>query len=91
MITDQHRLILMNKMTHATERELTCNRKQKSTKKRAIVEMINRTVSIIQSNDQKNKTLREKLESYRKVVSGEMMCFKIMKLFYKNSIYTKTF
>jgi len=27
MITDQHRLILMNKMTHATERELTCNRK----------------------------------------------------------------
>jgi len=29
MSTDQQRLILMIKMTHASERGLTCNRKQK--------------------------------------------------------------
>jgi len=33
MITSQQRLILMNKTMHASGRELTCNRKQKSTKK----------------------------------------------------------
>jgi len=36
-------------------------------------------------------TLIEKSENSRKVVSREIMCFKIMKLFYNNSIYTKIF
>jgi len=35
MITDQQRLILMIKMSHASGRGLACNRKQKKTKKRA--------------------------------------------------------
>ena len=43
-------------------------------------ERINPTVSILQSNDQKDKTFREKSEGYRKVVSREIVCFKIMKL-----------
>jgi len=34
VITDQQRLILMIKMSHASGRRLTCNRKQKKTKKR---------------------------------------------------------
>jgi len=29
MIIDQQRLIQMNKMTHASGREVTCNKKQK--------------------------------------------------------------
>jgi len=29
MINDKHKLILMIKNTHASKRELTCNRKQK--------------------------------------------------------------
>jgi len=33
MITNKHRLILINKMTHARGRGLTCNRKQKRPKK----------------------------------------------------------
>jgi len=35
MITDQQRLILMIKMSHASGRELVCNKKPKKTKKRA--------------------------------------------------------
>jgi len=39
-------------------------------------------VSIIQSDNQRDKTLKEKSDNYRKVDSREMiMCFKIMKLF----------
>jgi len=34
MITDQQRLILMIKMSHASGRELACNKKQKRQKKR---------------------------------------------------------
>jgi len=49
------------------------------------------TVSILQWDDQKDKTFREKSESSKKVISREMMCFKIIKLVYNNSIYTKTF
>jgi len=48
-------------------------------------------VSILQSDYQRDKTSREKSENSRKVVSREMVCFKIMKLVYNNSIYTKTF
>ena len=33
MITDQQRLILMIKMSHASGRRLACNKKQKKTKK----------------------------------------------------------
>jgi len=33
----------------------------------------------------------EKSENYRKVISREIVCFKIMKLVYNNYIYTKTF
>jgi len=35
MITDQQRLILMIKTSHASRRELARNKKQKKTKKRA--------------------------------------------------------
>ena len=35
MITDKQRLILMIKTSHASERGLACNGKQKKTKKRA--------------------------------------------------------
>jgi len=56
-----------------------------------LTEKINPTVSILRLDDQKDTTLREKLESSRKVISREMMCFKIMKLVYNNYIYTKTF
>jgi len=35
MITDQHKLILMIKTSHASGRGLACNKKQKKTKKRA--------------------------------------------------------
>jgi len=56
-----------------------------------LAERINPMVSILQSNNKRDKTSREKLENSRKVVSREMVCFKIMKLVYNNSIYTKTF
>jgi len=107
MITDQQRLILIHKMAHTSGRRLTCNRKQKKPKRHKklnlqqrrnwsiqieeLTERINPTVLVLQSNDRKDKTFREKLESSRKVVSREMMCFKIMKLVYNNYIYTKTF
>jgi len=48
-------------------------------------------VSVLQSNDQRDKTCREKSKNSRKVVSREIVCFKIMKLVYNNSIYTETF
>jgi len=48
-------------------------------------------VSVLQSDDQRDRTSREKSENSRKVVSREIVCFKIMKLVYNNSIYTKTF
>jgi len=48
-------------------------------------------VSVLQSDNQRGRTSREKSENSRKVVSREMMCFKIMKLVYNNSIYTKIF
>jgi len=35
MITDQQRLILMIKTSHASGRGLACNRKQKKTKKKS--------------------------------------------------------
>jgi len=107
MITDQWRLILINKTAHASERGLTCHRKQKRPKRQRKLNLherrnwsvqieelakgINPTVSVLQSDDRKDITFREKSESSRKVVSREMMCFKIMKLVYNNSIYTKTF
>jgi len=48
-------------------------------------------VLILQSDDQRDNISREKSENSRKVVYREMVCFKIMKLVYNNSIYTKTF
>jgi len=48
-------------------------------------------VSILQSDDQRDRTSREKSKDSRKVVSREMVCFKIMNLVYNNSIYAKTF
>jgi len=56
-----------------------------------LAERINPMVSVPQSDDQRDRTSREKSENSRKVVSREMMCFKIMKLIYNNSIYVKTF
>jgi len=38
-------------------------------------------VSTFQSDDQRNITPREKSESSKKVVSREIVCFKLMKLF----------
>jgi len=48
-------------------------------------------VSVLQSDDQRGRTSREKSDNSRKVVSREIVCFKIIKLVYNNSIYTKTF
>jgi len=48
-------------------------------------------VSVLYSDDKKNRTLRKKSESPIQVVYREMICFKIIKLVYNNSIYTKTF
>jgi len=48
-------------------------------------------VWVLQSDNQRDRTSREKSENSNKVVSREMVCFKIMKLVYNNSIYTKTF
>jgi len=48
-------------------------------------------VSVLKSDDQRDKTFREKSEYPRKVVSREMVCFKIIKLVYNKSTYTKTF
>jgi len=56
-----------------------------------LTERINPTVSVLQSNDQRDRTSREKLENSRKVVSKEIVCFKIIKLVYNDSIYTKIF
>ena len=56
-----------------------------------LAERIDPTVSVLQSDDQRDRTSREKSENSRKVVSKEMVCFKIMKLVYNNSIYTKIF
>jgi len=53
--------------------------------------MINPTVSVLQLDDQRGRTSREKLENSKKVVSREMMRFKIMKLIYNNSIIPKPF
>jgi len=51
---------------------------------------MNPTVSVLQSNDQIDRTSRDKLKNSRKVISRDMVCFKIMKLVYNNFIYTKT-
>jgi len=56
-----------------------------------LVERINPMVSVLQLDDQRDKTHGEKSENSRKVVSSEIVYFKIMKLFYNNSIYTKIF
>jgi len=54
-------------------------------------ERINLKVWVLQSNDQKDITLKEKLESSREAVPREMVCFKIMRFVYNNFIYAKTF
>jgi len=46
---------------------------------------------VLQSNEWKDKTFREKSKSSRKVISRNIVCLKIMKLVYNNSIYNKTF
>jgi len=56
-----------------------------------LAERINPMVSILQSNEQRDITSREKSENPRKVISREIVCFKIMRLVYNNSIYTKIF
>jgi len=49
------------------------------------------TVLDLQSNKQRTWTLREKSENSRKVISKEIVCFKIIKLVYNKTIYIKTF
>jgi len=53
--------------------------------------MINPMVSVLQSDDQRERDPREKSENSRKVVSRKMVYFKLMKLVYNNFIYIKTF
>jgi len=48
-------------------------------------------VSVLQSYDERDKISREKSDNSKEVVSREMMYFKIIKLVYNDSIYTKTF
>jgi len=88
MIIDHQRLILIHKTAHASGRRLTCNRKQKKPKRQQklnlherrnwlvqmeeLIERINPTVLVLQSNDRKDRTFREKSASSRKVVSREM-------------------
>jgi len=85
---------------HATKNKKRLKRKWKlnlreqrnwSVQFKELAERINPTVSVLQSDDQRDKTSRENSENSRKVVSREMVCFKIMKLVYNNYIYTKTF
>jgi len=104
MITDQQRLTLMIKTSHASRRRLTCNRKQKKTKK----ESENSTYtngetdrynlkgssrgSIIWSRffnqtTRETEPIKRSQRTLEKVVSREIVCFKIMKLIYNNSIY----
>lgn len=47
-------------------------------------------VSDLQSDEQGTRKRREKLKNSRKVIFREIMCFEIMKLFYKK-IYIKSF
>jgi len=56
-----------------------------------VAKRINPTVSVLQSDDRRDRTPREKSENSREVISREIVCFKIMKLFYDNYIYIKTF
>jgi len=67
------------------------NRETDRSKLKSSAERINLTISILQSDDQKDRTLKQKSKNSREVVSREMMSFKIMKLVYNDSIYTKTF
>jgi len=85
---------------HATENRKRLKRERKlnlrerrnwSVQFQELAERINPTVSVLQSDDQRDRTYREKLKNSRKVVSREMVCFKIIKLVYNNYIYTKTF
>jgi len=85
---------------HATENRKRLKRERKlnlrerrnwSVQFEELAERINPTVSVLQSDDQRDRTSRDKLKNSRKVISREMVCFKIIKLVYNNSIYTKTF
>jgi len=74
------------------ERELNLHeRRNWSVQFEELAERINPMVSVLQSNDQRGRTFREKSDNSRKMVSKDIVCFKIMKLIYNNSIYTKTF
>jgi len=80
------------KKTKKRERKLNLReRRNWSVQFEELAERINPMVSILKSDDQRDRTSREKSENSRKVVSREIVYFKIMKLVYKNSIYTKTF
>jgi len=49
-------------------------------------------ISILQSNEQRGRTIREKSQNFREIVSKrKIMCFKILKLIYNKIIYAKTF
>jgi len=56
-----------------------------------LVVRINPTILVFQSDDQREISLRENSEHSKEVVYRDMMSFKIIKLFYNNYIYTKTF
>jgi len=88
------------KGSHATENRKRLKREQKlnlrewrnwSVQFEELAERINPKVFVLQSGDQRDRTSRERSENSRKVVSREMVCFKIMKLVYNDSIYTKIF
>ena len=74
------------------ERKLNLReRRNSSVQFEELAKKINPTVSVLQSNDQRDKISIEKSENSRKVVSREIVYLKIMKLVYNNSIYIKTF
>jgi len=47
--------------------------------------------SVLQSDDRRDTTLERSQRTLEKVISREIMYFKIMKFVYDNSICTKTF
>jgi len=86
--------------SHATKNKKDKKREQKlnlrkqrnwSVQFEDLNERINPTISVLQLDEQRDRTSREKSKNSRKVVSREIVCFKIIKHVYNDSIYTKFF
>jgi len=61
--------------TPLTPQDALCEQRNWSVQFEELAERINPTVSVLQSDDQRDRTSREKSKNSRKVVSREMVCF----------------